>query len=306
MTITIEDRAKGAMLGLAVGDAMGAPVEFRPRGKFSPVTGFRDGGPFKLKAGQWTDDTAMALCLAQSLIDCQGMDASDQMEKYLKWVNEGYMSCTGQCVGMGQTILRALSRYHKTKDPFQGDPRPKHSGNGCIMRLAPVPVFYYSNCLVAMLEAVNSARVTHASPQALQCTAYFSGLIWGALNGLSKEQLLQPYFSPCEELEFSHLHKDVDRVLNGSYKSMPEEELSPTGYVVDSLEVALWGFCNFDNFEQGLLAVVNLGGDADTTGAIYGQLAGSYYGCKGILPVYKENLADTEFINKLAGKLLEN
>lgn len=221
MAITIEDRAKGAMLGLAIGDAMGAPVEFRPRGKFPPVTGFRDGGPFKLKAGQWTDDTAMALCLAQSLIDCQGMDASDQMEKYLKWVNEGYMSCTGQCVGMGQTILRALSRYHKTKDPFQGDPRPKHSGNGCIMRLVPVPIYFYKDAKKAMLESINSARTTHASPQALQCSAYMGGLIWATLNGKDKDEILQPYYSPCPEFQFSDLHPDEFKWFRGSCSILP-------------------------------------------------------------------------------------
>ena len=305
MVNDVEDRVKGAMLGLAIGDAMGAPVEFRPRGKFAPVTGFRDGGPFKLKAGQWTDDTAMALCLAQSLIDCHGMDAKDQMDKYLRWVNDGYMACTDRSVGIGQTVLRSLSRYHKTQEPYQGDPKPKYAGNGCIMRLAPVPIYYHIDAKAAMLESINSVRTTHGSPQALQCSAYFGGLIWAALNGYTKEQILQPYFSPCAEFDFNHLHNDVERVLKGSYQNLADEDLKPTGYVVDSLEVALWGFSHFDNFEEGLLAVVNLGGDADTTGAIYGQLAGSYYAAKGIRSLYIENVACTEIINELAERLLE-
>lgn len=303
MINNIENRAKGAMLGLAIGDAMGAPVEFRPRGKFAPVTGFRDGGAFKLKAGQWTDDTAMALCLAQSLIDCQGMNASDQMDKYLKWVNEGYMSCTGQCVGMGQTILRALSRYYKTKDPYQGDPRPKHSGNGCIMRLAPVPIYFHQDSQKAVLESINSARATHGSPQALQCSAFFGGLIWAALNGYDKEELLQSYFSPCESFTYSDLHEDVDRVLKGDYKSLTEGDLSPTGYVADSLEVVLWAIHHFDNFEEGLLAIVNLGGDADTTGAIYGQLAGAYYGVRNIPDIFVNQLAMSDVISDLSSQL---
>ncbi len=305
MRIAIEDRAKGAMLGLAIGDAMGAPVEFRTRGKFAPVTGFRDGGPFKLKAGQWTDDTAMALCLAQSLIDCNGMDAKDQMDKYLRWANDGYMACTDRSVGIGQTVLRSLSRYYKTNEPYQGDPNPKYAGNGCIMRLAPVPIYYRNDAKVAMLESVNSARTTHGSPQALQCSAYFGGLIWAALNGYTKEQMLQPYFSPCSDLDFNHLHDDVERVFKGSYQNMADEDLNPTGYVVDSLEVALWGFFHFDNFEDGLLSVVNLGGDADTTGAIYGQLAGCYYLAQEILPIYKQKVAYSVFIYELTEKLLD-
>lgn len=302
----IRENALGAMLGLAIGDAMGAPVEFRPKGKFAPVTGFRDGGPFKLKAGQWTDDTAMALCLAQSIIDCQGMDAKDQMDKYLLWVNEGYMTSTGQCVGVGQTVLRALSRYHKTKDPYQGDPSPKHSGNGCIMRLAPVPIYYHQDSRQAMLESVNSARTTHASPQTLQCTAYFGGLIWAALNGIDKAQLLEPYYSPCSDFQFNDLHIDVDRVLSGKYKAMTEDELNPTGYVVDSLETALWGFYHHDSFEEGLLAVVNQGGDADTTGAIYGQLAGAFYGIDQLATKLVENLSETYLISNMADQLIAN
>lgn len=300
------DKALGAMLGLAIGDAMGMPVEFRPKGKFEPVTDFRDGGPFKLKAGQWTDDTAMALCLAQSLIDCQGMDASDQMDKYLKWVNEGYMSCTGQCVGMGQTVLRALSRYHKTKNPYQGDTSTKHAGNGCIMRLAPVPIYYQRDSRRAMLESVNSARTTHASPQALQCSAYFGGLVWGAVNGYTKNQLLQPYFSPCSDFSFNDLHPDVGRVLAGRFKKLTEDGLQPTGYVVDSLEVALWGFFHFDSFEEGLLAVVNLGGDADTTGAIYGQLAGAFFGLGGIPSSLIEGVCDRSACLEIAERLLDS
>jgi len=182
MTSSIENKALGAMLGLAIGDAMGAPVEFRPRGKFAPVTEFRAGGPFKLQAGQWTDDTTMALCLGQSLIDCQGMDAKDQMDKYFRWVEDGYMSCAGKAVGIGQTVLKALMNYYATKEPYQGLPDPRRSGNGCIMRLAPVPIYYHTDSRTAMLESVNSARTTHGSPQSLQCSAYFGGLIWAALN----------------------------------------------------------------------------------------------------------------------------
>ena len=109
-----QDRAIGSIFGLAVGDAMGMPIEFRPRGKFDPVTEFRAGGPFKLQAGQWTDDTAMSLCLASSLIECNGFDAAHQMKQYSRWIDDGYLSCTGKAVGIGQTILKAMIRYHKT------------------------------------------------------------------------------------------------------------------------------------------------------------------------------------------------
>ena len=300
-----QGHALGAMLGLAIGDAMGAPVEFRPRGKFTPVNGFRDGGPFKLKAGQWTDDTSMALCLANSLITCQGMNPKDQMDRYLRWVNDGYMSCVGRAVGIGQTVLRALVRYHDTQDPYQGSTGPKHAGNGCIMRLAPVPIFYHRDAEKAVLNAIDSAKTTHGSPQALQTTAFFAGLIWGALNQVPKDELLTPYYTPMAELSFTDLHTDVDQVVSGAYKNKLIGDLNPTGYAPESLEVALWCFYHTQSFEDGLLAAVNMGGDADTIGAIYGQLAGAFYGIAGIPQHWIEGLEIPNYMDELIRSLAE-
>ena len=301
----LQDKIHGAMYGLAIGDAMGAPVEFRPRGKFTPVTEFRDGGPFKLKAGQWTDDTSMALCLAASLIECKGMDAKDQMDRYLRWVNDGYMSCVGKGIGIGQTVLRSLVRYHNTKDPYQGSISTKHAGNGCIMRLAPVPIFYHDDAEKAVLNAVDSARTTHASPQALQTTAYFAGLIWGALNQVPKDELLEPYYTPMKDLSFTDLHPHVEKVIAGDYKKYGVEDLSPSGYAPESLEVALWAFYNSERFEEGLLMAVNMGGDADTIGAIYGQLAGAYHGVGGIPESWVQELDGLEYIDDVIAKLTQ-
>lgn len=300
----IRDRATGCLLGLAIGDAMGAPVEFRERGSFDPITGFREGGPFRLKAGYWTDDTAMALCLADSLIKSEGINQEDQMSRYLRWINDGYMSSTGKAVGVGQTVLTALLRYYRTSDPKQGLSSPKYSGNGCIMRVAPVPIYYHLDSRAAVLNAIKSAEVTHGSPQTLQITAYFSGLIWAALNGASKEELLEPYFSPVDDFVFSGLHEDVEVVLSGEYKDKASNDLQPTGYVCHSLEVALWAFLNTDTFSDGLLETVNLGGDSDTTGAIYGQLAGAYYGLESLPDSWVNGLYKSEYIGQVARNLV--
>lgn len=299
------NRAVGSLVGLAVGDAMGAPVEFKEKGRFVPVAGYRDGGPFKLKAGYWTDDTAMALCLANSLIKSKGIDQDDQMSRYLRWINDGYMSSTGKAIGVGQTVLTALLRYYRTSDPKQGLSSPKYSGNGCIMRLAPVPIYYNSNPIDAILNSIASAEVTHGSPQSLQITAYFSGLLWGALNGVPKHDLLQPYYSPAQEFEFNGLYTDVESVLRMDYRNKAENSLNPTGYVCDSLEVALWAFYNTCTFEEGLMLVVNMGGDADTTGAIYGQLAGAYYGVDQIPDGWVTNLYNSRYIAALAASLID-
>lgn len=133
----LRDRFRGCLLGLAVGDAVGTTVEFRPRGSFRPLADMIGGGPFQLRPGQWTDDTSMALCLATSLVECNGFDALDQMERYCKWADSGYLSSTGACFDIGNTVASALRRFRQTGNPFAGSSDPYSAGNGCIMRLAP-------------------------------------------------------------------------------------------------------------------------------------------------------------------------
>ena len=123
------------MIGLAVGDAVGTTVEFKAPGTFAPVSDMVGGGPFGLRPGQWTDDTSMALCLAESLIECGGFDARDQMERYVRWWREGHLSSTGKCFDIGNTTRAALSRFEKTGDPFAGSTEPNVAGNGSLMRL---------------------------------------------------------------------------------------------------------------------------------------------------------------------------
>ena len=137
------DRRRGAILGLAIGDALGAAVEFQPPGSFAEVTGFRVGGPHGLDAGEWTDDTSMALALADSIAEV-GWDLEDQAQRYVKWWRTGIYSVNGRCFDIGITTVRALQRFRETGDPLtSGDPSPRASGNGSIMRLAPVPAAYF-------------------------------------------------------------------------------------------------------------------------------------------------------------------
>ena len=143
--ITMQQRYQGCLMGLAAGDAVGTTVEFKPPGSFSPVTDMVGGGPFRLKSGEWTDDTSMALCLADSLIACSGFDAADQMDRYLRWRDEGYLSSNGFCFDIGITISDALSRYRATGEPFAGSTDPYSAGNGSLMRLAAAPLFFASD-----------------------------------------------------------------------------------------------------------------------------------------------------------------
>jgi ADP-ribosyl-[dinitrogen reductase] hydrolase len=304
---TMQSRTKGAMFGLAIGDAMGAPVEFRPRGEFEPVTDFRPGGPFHLQAGQWTDDTAMSLCIASSLTHCQSFDATHQMEQYCRWIDEGYLSCTGKAVGIGQATLKAMMRYYRTKDPIQGDPDPRKSGNGCIMRLAPVPIYYRNNATLAIYHSIQSASTTHGSDICLQTTGFFGSMIWGALNGVSKDDLLSECYSPVTSYYLQHpMCNELLSIANGEYKSKYESEIESTGFVIDALEAALWSFYHTDSYADGLLKAVNLGGDADTVGAIYGQLAGAYYGIQAIPVKWVQGVALSEKIDAICDALVKS
>ena len=139
MTTKQSDRFSGCLLGLAAGDAVGTTVEFQPRGSFTPLTDMVGGGPFRLPAGAWTDDTSMALCLGYSLVEKGGFDPADQMDRYCAWRDEGYLSSTGDCFDVGVTVSGALSRYKAGGDPFSGSTDPYSAGNGSIMRLAPIP-----------------------------------------------------------------------------------------------------------------------------------------------------------------------
>jgi len=138
MDMNTAERYRGAMLGLAVGDALGTTLEFSPPGSFTPIDDIIGGGPFRLAPGAWTDDTSMALCLAESLSECGGFDAADQMRRYVRWYREGHMSSTGGCFDIGNTTRAALQRFEDTGDPWCGSKDPRTAGNGSIMRLAPV------------------------------------------------------------------------------------------------------------------------------------------------------------------------
>jgi len=302
--ISLRSRYHGALCGLAVGDALGTTLEFEPPGTFAPITDMVGGGPFRLKPGQWTDDTSMALCLATSLIERGGFDPRDQMDRYLCWRDGGFLSSTGECLDIGSTVAGALRRYERTGDPYAGSADPQTAGNGSLMRLAPVPLFVASDPRMAIERAADSSRTTHAAPEAVDAWRYMAGLIVGALQGRTKDKLLSAGFCPVDGLwEAQPLAPAIAEVAAGSFKRRQPPEIQGSGYVVRSLEAALWAFHNSNDFREGALLAVNLGDDADTTGAIYGQLAGAFYGVESIPVTWLDRLAERELIASLADRL---
>jgi ADP-ribosyl-[dinitrogen reductase] hydrolase len=296
----------GALLGLACGDAVGTTVEFRQPGSFEPLTDMVGGGPFRLNAGEWTDDTSMALCLAASLVQQGGFDPADQMKRYLRWRDGGYMASNGRCFDIGGTVSDALQRFARTGEPFSGSTAADMAGNGSLVRLAPIPMAFAQDPRLAVTRAADMSRTTHGAEQAVDACRYYCGLIVGALSGVTKADLLEPMFTPVPGLwDEAPLSPAIEEIAHGSFLRREPPAIQGSGYVIASLEAALWAFSRGDDFESCILLAANLGDDADTTAAICGQLAGACYGVDGIPAHWRARLVDAKMIEDLAVGLYE-
>lgn len=297
-------RYKGCLLGLAIGDALGTTLEFQPPGSFEPITNIIGGGPFNLMPGQWTDDTSMALCLAESLIECKGFNLIDQLKRYVRWYREGHFSSTGTCFDIGNTIRSALIRFEKEAKPYCGSTEQYSAGNGSIMRLAPVPLFYGNDSSKAIEKSGESSRTTHGLKVCIDACKYFGGLIVGVLNGATKEEILSENYRPDgTKWTEKELVPEIFEITCGSFKMREPPDIKGSGYVVKSLEAALWSLYNSDSFKKGCLLAVNLGDDADTTGAVYGQIAGAYYGIQNIPKAWLKKLVYRQLIEQVAERI---
>lgn len=299
--IDFQDKARGMLVGLAIGDALGANLEFT-------ILTHHDITDDKIAMydgmwpkGAWTDDTSMALCLGNSLVECGGYNSYDVMEKYRKWVKEGYCSYDDKPAGdVGIQTLSAIERFEN--EPFidKYDQRSERAGNGTIMRLAPVAIAAINLPIKdAVRLAQVSARETHYSWEAEAGAEVFAAMLRQAMKLEDKEEIVH-----VEEFSTGGIYDDIlERALKGSEKDHKTYLKDLGGYVVDALAIALWGFRNFGSFEDGMRAVIKLGGDTDTNGAIYGQLAGAYYGYEAIPETWRKNLLREEEIRELADKL---
>jgi ADP-ribosylglycohydrolase len=293
--MSTQNKLIGSLVGLATGDAFGAPYEFK-RPPFEVNKHYSSGGVHNVKPGQWTDDTSMALCIAQSLIENKSFDAKDQMDKYVSWCDYGYMSSNGECFDIGNTVAGALDLYKRSKNPFSGLEGDEYSGNGSLMRLAPIAIAFYKDKEKLIEYVSKSSQTTHKSQLCIDSCIYFAQLLKGAYEGFSKEELLDPNF-----INTLSLRQEVKNIANGSFKE--EKGYKPTGYVIDTLESALMTFYKYDSFEDGLFNIVAFGYDTDTAGAVYGQIAGAYYGLDNIPKHLVDNLMHKDTLLSLSEKL---
>lgn len=269
------DRALGAFLGLAIGDALGTTIEFAPRDSYAPVTAMVGGGPFRLRPGQWTDDTAMAVCLAESLLHDRHLDAGDLMDRFSRWAWEGENSSTGSCFDIGQTTLQAIGTYRRSGNPFAGPLAPMTAGNGSIMRLAPVVLAWARDPAEAERVAVEQGRTTHGADECGQACVLLARILLAALHGAPKHEVLTPRIG-------SDWSPGIRAIIETKQSGRARSSIRSTGYVVHTLDAAVWAVSNTATFREAVLLGVNLGEDADTVGAVTGQIAGAVYGASGI------------------------
>jgi len=311
-----KDRFLGCLIGLSVGDAYGTTFEFKRR--INMPTELPDdiigGGPFDMKPGEWTDDTSMALCLAESIVE-KGWDTDDQMRRYIKWWQEGYNSVKGECFDIGGATRSALSWYNMN-DGRQFVQDTQAAGNGVLMRLAPVPMFCHDekDSIFTLSHCAFQSIMTHPSSQSIECSMLMGAMINKILSGerdkmkilnfdtLLDENSKQMYNEILEKYS-CHVNGRIETIKRVEYKDVSADKISGDGYCVFTLEAALWAFLSTDDFKSGLKKVVALGDDTDTTGAVYGQIAGAYYGINNI--PWVEKIAWIEKIKGLAEQIFD-
>jgi ADP-ribosyl-[dinitrogen reductase] hydrolase len=290
----VEDRALGCFIGLAVGDALGTAVEFSERDSFEPITGMVGGGVFGLRPGEWTDDTSMAICLAESLLEHGDLDERDLMERFVRWWRQGENSVTGKCFDIGGTTRAALSRFASTGNPLAGSTDDRTAGNGSVMRLAPIALYWYRDIQVAIRAARRQSETTHAAVAAVEGSALLAEVLIDAIHTGDKTCALR-------ERTF---HESLTRLAG--YASRARGQISSSGYVLHTLEAAFWAVHAADNFAAAVLTAVNLGGDADTVAAVTGQIAGALWGYSAIPEEWLATLAQRERLERLGLRLIRS
>lgn len=303
----------GVMFGWAIGDALWAPIEFKDPKEFEPIVDYKDSDDGEILAWERTDDTSMTLCLAQSLINKKWFDIVDQLELYLKWFEEGYMSLKTYPLWIwNQTadqinFYKMYKRWELVRKHWEDDfSWLKMDWNWSLMRIGPIPLAYLWNPELAIHYAWESSKSTHHTDICIDACKYYTWLIIWAMDWVDKNELLKAYYSPVNSYREEHkITEELISVVEWSYKTKNKNELIADWYVVNSLEVALWWFYNFDSFEEWLINVVNLWYDSDTNWCIYWFLAWAYYGYENIPSRWKSTIVKKELIKDITVKLYE-
>ena len=304
-----EEAAKAGLIGLAVGDALGVPVEFSDRARLSkqPVTGMRAFGSHHQPAGTWSDDSSLAFCLAESLAE-KGIDYCDQGRKFIAWWFENYWTPHGRVFDVGNTTRYAIIRLKNDIPPLEAGPDDVSScGNGSLMRILPLALYLANGTSSERFaRACEASRLTHGHPRCQLACAFYVEVAAALVRGETLElgvaravELVQPVVQREYPSELQHFN----RIFSPQLRSFPESELRGSGYVIHCLEASLWCALRAKTYSEGVLAAVNLGEDTDTTGAVTGGLLGLKFGLVGIPQEWQVQLARRNDILALCDQL---
>ena len=302
----MSDKIKAVMIGHAVGDALGVPVEFssREKVKADPVTDMRGFGIYPYPAGSWSDDTSMSLAEHDSLAK-GSVDFEEIMNNFGDWLKTGKYTPTGEAFDAGRTCVKAIINYYafETKATESGCRDEESNGNGSLMRIHPFALYLYAKNSRNQDVIHTASALTHAHERSRMACGIYSFILWDLLDCPSKDSVVSGikkaekfYGKRCESISYSRLF-DVDTLRN-----LDESEIKSSGYVVDTLEAAVWCLLNTDSYKSCVLTAVNLGDDTDTVAAVAGGLAGALYGYDAIPEEWRNTLIKREYIESICEK----
>lgn len=308
----LEEKIKAGILGLAIGDALGVPVEFKGRNylKENPVTDMKGYGTYRQPPGTWSDDSSLTFCTMQALLN--GYDLHSIAGLFVNWMVNAYWTAHDERFDIGITTSESLYRYRTTKDPYNsGNKGERANGNGSLMRILPMAFFTVNLPVEERFRMINEvSSITHGHIRsALACYYYVEfaiDLIRGADKFSAYETANRKFNAFIEQnQEYKSEQAHFYKILSGNIQEYPEKDIESSGYVMHSLEASLWCLLNSNSYKETVLKAVNLGHDTDTTGAIAGGLAGLAYGLDSIPEMWINRLARADDIIHLCERFAE-
>lgn len=309
--ISKRGRMLGGLWGAIVGDALGVPVEFKGRDARAedPVTDMRGYGTFNLPPGSWSDDSSLMLCTAEGLLE--GFDADRVGELFVRWFAEGYRTPHGITFDVGMGTRQAISRMQSgTPAMMAGGDEEGNNGNGSLMRILPVALYGAVMSEEEMLRCAHDASsITHRHPRAMMACGIYCLIIRALLEGRSPRGAYQYAMEQARRhynmAPFREEMPNFGRLLAGDIESLPEEAIASDGYVLHTLEAAVWCFLTTGSYREAVLKAVNLGWDTDTTAIVTGGLAGVHYGLDAVPQDWRDTIVRKEDAGALFEKFAE-
>ncbi len=312
----LSEKIKSVMIGHAVGDALGVPVEFcnRKRLKDKPITDMVGYGTYPVPAGSWSDDTSMSLCALDALCD-NDWSWDKIMNNFAEWLEDGRFTPTGKSFDVGRTCLDAIVKYRRDSIPAKecGCDGEYSNGNGSLMRIHPFVLYGQHKVLNGTNDGYwlwmglikQASALTHAHDRSVMGCYIYGYVLSFLLKEATRESLLAGIKFAGEDLDYLDEFEHYERIFKPDFADLPESEIKSSGYVVDTLEAALWCLLTTDNYRDCVLKAVNLGEDTDTVAAIAGGLAGALYGYDAIPEEWRNTLQQREYIEDMCERACE-